>query len=325
MVKIYSFKAEKVCRLDVLLREKLLPLISGQGPAEVSNSKIRRLIIAGAVRVDGRQSRVPAERLHSGSMVSAAIDGEKFFYEKQPDDIKFDVTKETVLFEDDVIIVVNKPACFPTEATIAGQRDNMHDAVVRWLWSQNPSLRNPPYAGIMHRLDRETSGVLLFTKQRTVNAAVHDMFERHTARKVYRAVVLYPEKNNIFNCRSSCAEELFVDNFLGRISVKSSAGKWGVVPESRGGLHAHTDFTLLGEGMMSGTRVLYIEARPLTGRTHQIRVHLASLGMPIIGDELYGGPAAVRMFLHALSLTFPHPVSGTAVTVTAPLPPDFKF
>lgn len=314
MTQIYSFKTEKACRLDELIRELLPARMPERNPADISNSKIRRLIVAGAVRVDGRQCRVPAERLHAGSSVTASIDDGKFFYEKQPDDIKFEVTKDAVLYEDDVLLVVDKPAFFPTEATIAGQRDNMHDAVVRWLWSETPAQRNPPYAGIMHRLDRETSGVLLFTKQRTVNGAVHDMFEQHTAHKVYRAVV---------RSKDFRSKEFSVDNFLGRITAKSSAGKWGAVPESGGGLHAHTDFTLLGEGMLNGVRVLYIEARPLTGRTHQIRVHLASLGMPIMGDELYGGPVADRMYLHAQSLAFPHPVTGAAMTVAAPLPPGF--
>jgi 23S rRNA pseudouridine1911/1915/1917 synthase len=323
MVKVYSFKAEKAARLDIFLRELLPPLFTNQKDGSavfcnqecVSNSKIRRFIIAGAVRIDGQQCRVPSASVHAGSTVSVAVDSGKFFYEKLPDDIKFEVTKDSVLYEDDVIIIVNKPAFFPTEATIAGQRDNMHDAVVRWLWSENKSLRNAPYAGIMHRLDRDTSGVLLFTKSRTVNNAVHDMFEQHTARKVYRAVTVCPA--------AVPAEKFSADTFLGRISAKSSQGKWGSVPESRGGLHAHTDFTVLGHGFLEGIKVLYIEARPVTGRTHQIRVHLSSAGMPIIGDKLYGGSPAERMYLHALTLTFPHPVTGLTMTITAPLPPGF--
>src|SRR5574344_522833 len=315
MTKGYLVKPESSCRPDAYLRGELPRLLAGS-EADVSNSKIRRLIIAGAVAADGRQCRIPSWTLRAGNTVKVTVDEEKFFFEKQPDDVKFDVSAQSVLFEDEYIIVVNKPAFFPTEETIAGRRDNMHDAVVRWLWSENPSLRNPPYAGIMHRLDRETSGVVLFTKQRTVNTAVHAMFEQHTARKIYRAVVL----------RESCKtvrSEFYSDSFLGRISAKSSAGNWGIVSESSGGLHAHTDFTLKGEGITEGRNVMYIEARPLTGRTHQIRVHLSSLGMPILGDTLYSGVGAERMYLHALSLSFPHPVSGVILTVNAPLPPGF--
>lgn len=305
----FDFACENPVRLDLFLREKIALKLNDAENA--SNSKIRRLIIAGAVKTDGRQCRIPSFMLRSGCRVSVVFDEAKFFFEKQPDDVKFEVTEESVLYEDDVIIVLNKPAFFPSEPTITGKRDNMHDAVVRWLWKRNPSLRNPPYAGIMHRLDCETSGVILFTKQRTVNNAVHDMFENHTARKVYRAVTVRPAKLP--------SHEFSADTFTGRISAKSAAAKWGELPESRGGVHAHTDFTLIE---LSENK-LFIEARPLTGRTHQIRVHLSSLGMPIIGDTLYGAPAGDRMYLHAQSLTFPHPVTGRIMTITSPLPSGF--
>jgi len=300
-------------RLDIFLRTEL-PRQTGE-TAEISNSKIRRFIVAGAVRVDGRQIRIPAFELHAGSIITAAVDREKLFFEKQADDIAFDVTDEAVLYEDDVLIVVNKPAFFPTEETIVGSRDNLHAAVVRYLHSRKPELRNPPYAGIMHRLDRETSGVILFTKQRTVNNAVHDMFEQHTAHKVYRAVTVMPARMP--------PDTFSADTCTGRVSPKSAAAKWGSVPAAQGGVPAHTDFTVIGRGELAGRNVLYIEARPLTGRTHQIRVHLSEKGMPIFGDVLYGAPGYDRIMLHAYTLTFPHPVTGEEITVTAPLPAEF--
>ena len=76
-----------------------------------------------------------------------------------------DAMLEAVLFEDENLIFINKPAFFPVEQTITGSRANLHDAVVDYLWKRNPSLPNPPYAGIMHRLDRTTSGLILFTKK----------------------------------------------------------------------------------------------------------------------------------------------------------------
>lgn len=304
-------------RLDLFLREKLPEYISG-GTDACSNSKIRRLIVAGAVSVNDRQIRIPSFTLRSSSEVLVIVDEDKFFYEKQPDDIKFELTSKDVLFEDDVLIVVNKPAFFPTEATIVGNRDNLHDAVVRYLWQNNPSLRNPPYVGIMHRLDRETSGVILFTKSRTVNGAVHDIFDssnpEHSARKVYRAVCVAAE----------CPSSFCVEMFMGRISAKSQSAKWGRLSEDRGGVFSHTDFIVKGSGAKNGKKVLYIEARPLTGRTHQIRVHLASKGLPILGDVLYGADKSERIMLHAQSLTFKHPISGKIMTVESVLPPYFK-
>ncbi|MDE5899129.1 MAG: RluA family pseudouridine synthase, partial [Treponemataceae bacterium] len=286
---IYRFSCADGCRLDGLLRA-LLPEAAGE--IAMSNAKIRRLVIAGAVRVDGAVCRRPAYRLGAGSRVSVSYEREKFFYERQPDDIPFEMTAERVLYEDDAVIVVDKPPFFPTETTVvgSGRRDSLHQAVVRWLWRQNPSLPNPPYAGIMHRLDRETSGAILFTKRRTANAAVHRMFAERLAEKSYRAVAV---------CSSRGAEpppaRFSVKDCVGRISPKSVAAKWGALSEQRGGLPAHTDFAVLGRSSVCGNLVFYMEARPRTGRTHQIRVHLSGAGLPILGDTLYGAPEFERM------------------------------
>lgn len=305
-------------RLDSFLRREL-PLVLD---CTVSNSKVRRFIIAGSVNANGRQCRIPSFKLKPGTCVSVCIDEDKLFFEKKPDDIDFTLTDKDVLFEDDYIIVVNKPAFLPTEDTIVEGRKNMHGAVVEYLWKKNPSLRNPPYAGIMHRLDRETSGVLLFTKTRSVNAAVHDMFEMHTARKTYRAVCTCNAN------RSDMMKEgnsFTVDNFIGRISPKSQACKVGVLDESRGGQHARTEFYIASRK----DGLYYIDCHLLTGRTHQIRVHLSQFGLPIVGDKLYGGAEGFaslgnRIMLHAFSLEFPHPVTKELMTVTSELPVEFK-
>ncbi|MCQ2578864.1 MAG: RluA family pseudouridine synthase, partial [Treponema sp.] len=268
---ILSFLSINTLRLDTFLREKLpaLPELSGK---DVSNSKIRRLILAGCVSVNGRQCTRPAFELRGRSTVAVNLDVEKFFFEKQPDDLDFVLTEKDVLFEDDVIIVVNKPAFLPVEQTITGNRKNLHDAVVDYLWKKTPSLRNPPYAGIMHRLDRETSGVILFTKTRGVNKAVHDMFENHTCQKTYHALV--SETPAALNAGQNA---FTVELPLGRVSASSQAAKWGVVPESKGGLYAKTTFCIIGPVSLKTEggfkKAILLEAKPLTGRTHQIRVH----------------------------------------------------
>ena len=184
------FIADEASRLDELLRKKLPPYFGTE--ASVSNSKIRRLIIAGAVFSNGAQRRIPAYMIKKGCRIAVKIDRKKFFYEKKNDDISFELSEKSILYEDDFLIIVDKPAFFLTEPTIAGKRDNMHDAVISWLWKKNPSLRNKPYAGIMHRLDRTTSGVLLFTKQRPVNARIHELFESGGVQKIYRALAAKP-------------------------------------------------------------------------------------------------------------------------------------
>ena len=308
-MKTYTFKPDSKIRLDELLRREL-PLVLSK---TVSNSKIRRLIVAGAVSVNSRQIRVPGFLVFAGSTVCACIEDEKLFYEKQPDDISFELTEKDVLYEDDCIIVVNKPSHFPTEKTMVDSRDNLHAAVVRYLFEKqkitSPNAKNPPYCGIMHRLDRDTSGVILFTKMREVNAACHDMFENHTAKKVYVAAVSkVPEK-----------KKFTVEFPMGRISPKGQSAKWGKVPEEKGGLKSRTDFEVLP----AQSSLTLVECHLYTGRTHQIRVHLASVNLPILGDELYGGKPYGRIMLHAKSLTFPHPKNGEMITVNAPLPEEF--
>lgn len=310
----YTIFPESKIRLDELLRQNL-PKLTG---LELSNSKIRRLIMAGCIRVNGREVRIPSYTVFVKSNVEVFIDKEKVLYEKQADDISFEVTEESVLYEDEYLIFINKPAKFPTEKTIVTDRDNLHDAVVRYLWKKNPSLRNPPYVGIMHRLDKDTSGVILFTKTREVNKAIFDMFDssklelNETSEKNYRPV----QKTYIAVVKDSVKikESFTVKNFLGRITSKSAGCKWGEVPESRGGLIAVTEFKVIKRD--AGR--CYLECHPITGRTHQIRIHLAGLGTPIYGDTLYNGDKAERLFLHAKSLELTHPITGKKISVSAP-------
>ena len=326
----FTFRIESKSRLDIFLRSELAQAVSTyvekSAAVSLSNSKIRRMIVAGAVSVDGLQIRRPSYELLRGQTVCIEFDEEKFFFERQANDIAFEMTAAAVLYEDDDLIAVNKPVFLPTEETIVGgeKRDCLHAAVVRYLWAKS-ALRNPPYVGIIHRLDRETSGVILFTKTRAVNAAVHEMFEKRSVQKIYRAVCALSEKTGRTQASLRLEEDstFFVENHIGRISPKSARAKWGELLAERGGLYARTDFTVLERTVIGGNPVVQIEARPLTGRTHQIRVHLASIGLPILGDALYGAPEYTRTMLHAQSLTFQHPVSGKAITVSAPLPNEF--
>ena len=326
----FTFRIESKTRLDIFLRSELAQAVSTyvekSAAVSLSNSKIRRMIVAGAVNVDGLQIRRPSYELLRGQTICIEFDKEKFFFEKQADDIAFEMTAADVLYEDEDLIAVNKPAFLPTEETIVGgeKRDCLHAAVVRYLWAKS-ALRNPPYVGIMHRLDRETSGVILFTKTRSVNAAVHEMFEKRSVQKIYRAVCTISEKTGRTqeSLRLEKGSTFFVENHIGRISPKSARAKWGALNAAQGGLYARTDFTVLERTVIGGIPAAKIEARPLTGRTHQIRVHLASIGLPILGDTLYGAPEYKRTMLHAQSLTFQHPVSGKAITVSAPLPNEF--
>ncbi len=298
------FSTNQTQRLDEFLRKKLpakvFEVTAGSQTGDISNSKIRRLILAGAVHVNGRPVLRPAFELRGNSSILVRFEAEKFFYEKQPDDLKIEVSAADILFEDENLIFLNKPHRFPVEQTITGNRNNLHDSLVDFLWHRSPELRNPPYVGIMHRLDRETSGVILFTKSRSVNAAVSEMFQKHNLTKQYLAVVEDSKKGISLDVDS----QFTVEMFMGRLTGKSQQGKWGQLPESRGGQYSKTDFRVLKRITVEGRPCLLIECTLYTGRTHQIRVHLASRGLPILGDQLYGGSSASRLYLHAARLAF---------------------
>ena len=102
----------------------------------------------------------------------------------------------------------------------------------------------------------------------------------------------------------SAQTQFTVEMYMGRVTGKSQQGKWGELPEARGGQYSKTDFRVLKKITVEGRPCLLIECNLHTGRTHQIRVHLASRGLPILGDELYGGKPAQRMYLHAAHLAF---------------------
>lgn len=291
MKKQINLSTSKTIRIDSFLREELPAFIEG----ECSNSKIRRLIVAGCVYVNGKNVNRPAFELRGKSSILIEFDDEKFFFEKQPDDIKFECSDEAVLFEDENLIFINKPSGFPVEQTITGNRANLHDCVVDYLWKRNSELRNPPYVGIMHRLDKDTSGVILFTKNRGINKAVSDMFQTHNFEKKYLAAV---EKKPGF----VTGQKFTVEMFMGRVSGKSQAGKWGKISEAQGGQYSKTDFHILKEITIEGKNCFLVECLLYTGRTHQIRVHLASKGLPILGDRIYEGSEGKRLYLHASKL-----------------------
>ena len=133
-VLVFPFAASSPGRLDEFLLLSLPPELARlSGATELSKSKIRRLIMAGAVQIGTQTIRQPDFSVRRGNSVIVRLDTEKFSFEKQPDDINFTLTPARILFEDDLIIVVDKPAGLPTEATIVASRDHLQAAVQRYL------------------------------------------------------------------------------------------------------------------------------------------------------------------------------------------------
>jgi RluA family pseudouridine synthase len=218
------------------------------------------------------------------------------------------IAKIPILYEDDILVVVDKPAGLPTQATLDKNRPHVYGLLQKQFKENNPEA----YLAMHHRLDKDTSGVLLFCKDPHYNQQISDMFKRHEFEKIYWALT-EPEK---------CKDQWQVKNHLAEKAAPRSQRR-SLHSVRSGGLLAITDFRKL-EIRKKG---LLIEAKPKTGRMHQIRVHLAEAGLPILGDNLYNTPQgaqkAARMMLHAYQLIFQHPHTKEMLTITSPPPADF--
>lgn len=208
-----------------------------------------------------------------------------------------------VLYEDEHLIVVEKPAGLPTVPTA----DPARPSLVRELEAERAGRGHPGALGVHQRLDRDTSGIVLFATSAEANPGLARQFEAGEVRKTYLALVARP--------RRKPPATWTVESRLER------AGKGRMASVAEGGAAARTEFRIAGEWPLA----LLVEARPRTGRKHQIRVHLADSGLPILGDATYGGasPAASRSLLHAARLELRHPVTGAALRFESALPEDF--
>jgi RluA family pseudouridine synthase len=312
-VRLITTTEHALRRLDQVLADWL----PGTLTRPVSKAKVRKLIVAGAVSVNARPVRNAARVLSSGAIIEASVDVAKLFDDSTSRDRKFELTADRVLFEDDDLIVVDKPAGLPAHPTADEARDNLVAAVQRFL-SERDGI-SKPYIGIHQRLDRDTSGVVLFTKSQRVNAAITEMFSAHKIVKIYEALTVAPSTSR---SRKKIEKEWTIKNYLGKIPSRSKRTRYGAV--SSDGSPAETTFRVIERR----TRGIWVEAIPRTGRTHQIRVHLAEYGLPVLGDDLYGAAEqsfiASRLMLHAKRLMFRHPITQQEALVESPLPPDFQ-
>lgn len=273
-----------------------------------SRSAVKTLIARGKVFLRGAPAKASA-RLRGGDVVLV-----RYPRTIEPEPV---VDRLEVLFEDERLMVVDKPGnliVHPTDRVV-------RNTVLSILREQTGG---PIY--VVHRLDRETSGVLVLAKDAAAAASLQQQFERRETRKEYLAVVRgVPERRRF-------AIEAPIGRDGGDITVKQAV--------RADGQSARTSFAVLARG---GGDALVL-ARPETGRLHQIRVHLAYAGHPIVGDKLYTGDGeayrkalaksfgagdaaalgAARQLLHARRLGFTHPGDGRAMCVRAPLPPEFR-
>ncbi len=273
-------------RLDVLLSDEHL-----------SRSRAAALIEEGCVQVDGAVQKKPSLKPAVGAHIRLAM--------PPPRDAGIeaqDIPLE-ILYEDEHLAVVIKP-CGMVVHPAAGNEDGTLVNALLFHLSHLSGIGGEKRPGIVHRLDKDTSGLLLVAKDDATHAALSAQLSARQMEKHYRAIVFghMKEQNGI------------IDKPIGR--SPQDRKKMAVTANGRPAL---TEWRVLREYPNATLLDVYI----ITGRTHQIRVHMASIGHPVLGDSVYGGrhmPAAPRLMLHAYSLSFTHPVTGDKMTLYAPCP-----
>ncbi len=267
----------------------------------VPKSHVYRILRSGEVRINSR--RVAAsDRVAAGDRIRIP----PVRVAERGQSVPAPHFRLPILYEDEALLAIDKPSGI----AVHGGSGVAH-GVIESLRSMRPEAR---FLELVHRLDRETSGVLLVAKKRAALTALHEALRERTADKRYLVGVAGRFRNELQRVKLALAKHQAADGGK-RVAV------------SREGQAAETVFRRLARG----PEFSLLEAELLTGRTHQIRVHLAHLGHPVLGDDRYGDfelnrrlrkEGLKRMFLHAASITLAHPLTGEVLAVEAPLPPE---
>ncbi len=278
--------------IDILVQEsgRIDGIIAAS--QSLSRSFVKVLLDQGKVSVDGKIIYKPSVKVHEGD--SIALDFEPTAIEDIPEiDLE-------ILYQDDDCLVVNKPVGVLTHSKGAFNPEATVSTFIRQFTTGMEDNRG----GIVHRLDRVTSGVIICAKNEKALTFLQKQFAERKTQKTYNAVV--PSKLE--------QEAALIDMPIERNPKKPQTFRVGP-----NGKTASTKYKVLKAGPTHSL----VELQPVTGRTHQLRVHLAQIGHPIVGDVLYGGEEADRTYLHALSLEITLP-NGELKTFTAPLPKSFN-
>jgi 23S rRNA pseudouridine1911/1915/1917 synthase len=288
-------------RLVDVLRDWLRERLSDDVPM----ARVRALLASGGVRVDGAVVRSAGRPLRRGEHVVATLEPERLRPRALALDRPFELTAASILLDDGVVLAVDKPPGLPTHATADPSRPSLVSHVERWLATRGVTAA----LSVHQRLDRDTSGVVLFGVDPRANAGLARAFAERLAEKRYLAIALATREPPGARFRVSAP------------IAPATADRPAVRIGGPDAVPAETD--VLVREALSGA--LLVEARPRSGRRHQVRVHLAHAGFPILGDPVYGraDPAVPRLMLHAWRLELPHPTTGDTLAIEAPIPADF--
>lgn len=275
---------------------------------DISRSRMAKLIRDGLILVNGSSCKA-GNRLRGGDCIEVTIPAPEPL-EIEPEKVNF-----AVLFEDEEILVINKPPGVVVHPAAGHKKGTLVHGLL-YHCNNLPGISGVERPGIVHRLDKDTSGVMVIAKTDKSHQGLLNLFKSRKITKVYHAIVvgIPPSQQGV------------VTEPIGR--NRSNRKKMAVL--EHGGREAVTAWQVLEE---FSAPLTYIEARPETGRTHQIRLHMTHLGCPIAGDNLYGNKLSrqvnndfliKRQCLHACSLSFVHPATGGQCNFFAPIWPDMQ-
>jgi 23S rRNA pseudouridine1911/1915/1917 synthase len=285
-------------------RERADKALAGAFP-EHSRVAFQRALEAGLVKADGAVIS-QANEVRSGQVLEFSFPATTVS-EIKAVDIPLDV-----IFEDKHLIVLNKAAGMVVHPGVGTGEDTMVHALLAYCEGELSGIGGVERPGIVHRLDKETTGLLVVAKNDAAHRALSDQFASRTLKKEYVTLVWGVPKT----------ESGVIDRAISRHPTQRHRMTVG-----EGGRPSKTDWEMI---QSFAGKAAYLRCLIHTGRTHQIRVHLKSIGHPVLGDATYGWkpdpalPVPPRVMLHAEHLVFAHPVSGKVLDLKAPLPKDFK-
>lgn len=283
--------------------ERLDKMLVTQLGDQLTRSQIQTLIKDGQVTVNGEPAKA-GERLKGGEIITVNVPPPKVDPSVEPEDIPLDIVYEDVDFA-----VVNKPAGLVVHPGSGNETGTLVNAILARYPEVAQISHAPKRRGIVHRLDKDTSGLILVARNGVTMRRLMEQFQRRAVEKTYIALLERTPKTAV-----------------GRIEVPIArdSARRKQMTVARDGRPAISEFTVV-ERFKDGKALVHVNL--LTGRTHQIRVHMAFLGCPIVGDSLYGfrkQRLMDRHFLHAARLCFDHPRTGERLCFEAPLPPALE-
>ena len=291
------------CEVDKGQGKERIDKYLAEHMTNTSRNRIQTAADAGNVWVNGK-AVASNYRVKPGDIIQVLLDHEPHDYTITPENIPLNI-----VYEDDDLLVVNKPAGLVVHPGHGNYEHTLLNALAYYFGEKLDM--NDPSIGLVHRIDKDTSGLLLIAKTPEAKANLAKQFFDHTTERTYNALVW-----GTFKEQSGT-----IEGALARDNRDRTIYKVWDIEECPQAKEAVTHWRVLEQFPY----VTLVECRLETGRTHQIRVHMASIGHPLAGDDMYGGSRLViaRQALHCAQVSFIRPVSGESVVVSASLPEEF--